>query len=105
LEYAHQSCSSLPAILLSATQGIGRQMANWSTAIAIPAYIVAACIHMVGANALLYGVGYPIAIVTPLHRATPSSGIPGAGENTERQRPSGANMVKKLVGLDLHFVV
>jgi hypothetical protein len=44
-------------------------------------------------------------IVTLLHRATPSSAIPGAGETRESSRLSGAHMVKKLVGLELAFVV
>ena len=44
-------------------------------------------------------------IVTLLHRATPSSRTPGPGENREVQWPSGANMVKKLIGLELYFVI
>jgi len=44
-------------------------------------------------------------MVTLLHRATPSSGTPGAGENRESSRLSGAHMIKKLVGLELYFVI
>jgi len=44
-------------------------------------------------------------IVTLLYRAAPSSGTPGAGENTESPRLVGANMVKKSVGLEQDFVV
>lgn len=91
----------IAGVLLCAKQGIGRQIANWSTAIAVPTYIVAACIHMVGAHALLYGVGYPIAIVTLLHRATPSSGIPAGGENTQNVVHSGLRADKKCVGLEV----
>jgi len=67
-------------ILLCAKLPFGRRVAYWATALSVPVCIFSALIHLMGAHALLYGVGYPIVIVTLLHRATPSSGIPSETE-------------------------
>jgi len=54
---------------------IGRQLALWGCAASIVAHLIGALIGLVGGHGVLYGVGFPIAIVLLL-RATPSSGLP-----------------------------
>jgi hypothetical protein len=69
-------------ILLCAKLPVGRIFAYWSVGISTPVSIFSAFIHLMGAHALLYGVGYPIAIVLMLHRAPPSNGVPSAMEDS-----------------------
>jgi len=77
----------LAGILLCAKLPFGRSVAYWAAGVSIPMHITAAFIHLVGAHALLYGVGYPIVIVTLLRRATPPSGVSIGTEGSEA--PSG----------------
>jgi hypothetical protein len=73
----------LAGILLCAKLPVGRIFAYWAAAVSTPVCIFSAVIHLMGAHALLYGVGYPIVIVLLLHRATPSSGVPSVAEQLE----------------------
>jgi hypothetical protein len=57
-------------ILLCAKLRVGRSVAYWAAGISIPVSFFSAVIHLMGAHALMYGLGYPIVIVTLLHRLT-----------------------------------
>jgi hypothetical protein len=53
----------------------GGQLALWGSTASIVAHLVGALIGLVGGHGVLYGVGFPVAIVLLL-RATPSGGLP-----------------------------
>ena len=54
---------------------LGRQLALWGSAASIVVHLTGALIGLVGGHGVLYGVGFPVAILLRL-RATPSSGLP-----------------------------
>src|SRR5262245_54061037 len=54
---------------------VGRQLALWGSTASVAAHLIGAFIGLVGGHGVLYGVGFPVAIVLLL-RATPSSGLP-----------------------------
>jgi hypothetical protein len=76
-------------ILLCAKRPVGRTLVYWATGISIPPCIFSAFIYLIGAHALLYGVGYPIAIALLLHRSTPSNGVRGVTEDSEARASTG----------------
>ena len=68
-------CLLIAGVSLFLKRQVGRQLALWGSAASIVAHLIGALIGMVGGHGVLYGVGFPIAIVLLL-RATPSSGLP-----------------------------
>ena len=68
-------CLLTAGILLFMKRQIGRQFALWGSAASIVAHMIGALIGLVGGHGMLYGVGFPVAIVLLL-RATPLSGLP-----------------------------
>jgi len=53
---------------------VGRDIALWGASASIVAHTLGAFIGLVGGHGVLYGVGFPVAIVLLL-RATPSRGL------------------------------
>jgi hypothetical protein len=70
--------------LLFARRRTGRSVAYVGAAMSVVACTVGAVIGLVGGHGVLYGVGYPIAIVMLL-RATPSNGLPVKSRDRESQ--------------------
>jgi hypothetical protein len=76
-------------ILLCAKLPVGRKLVYWAVAISTPFSIFSAFIQLIGAHALLYGVGYPIAIALLLHRSTPANGVRSVTEDSEARANRG----------------
>ena len=68
-------CLLIAGVSLIMKRQLGRQLALWGSAASIVAHMIGALIGLVGGHGVLYGVGFPVAIVLLL-RATPSSGLP-----------------------------
>ena len=68
-------CILIAGVSLFMKRQVGRQLALWGSAASIVAHTIGALIGLVGGHGVLYGAGFPIAIVLLL-RATPSSGLP-----------------------------
>jgi hypothetical protein len=69
----------IAGILLIMRRQLGRQLALWGSRASIVAHAIGAFIGLVGGHGVLYGVGFPVAMMLLL-RATPSSGLPIDGE-------------------------
>lgn len=75
-------------VLLFLKRHVGRRIALWGSAASIVAHVIGAFIGLVGGHGVLYGVGFPVAIVLLL-RVTPSSGLPIDPRNADtRSRAS-----------------
>ena len=61
-------------VLLFLNRQVGRRIALCGSAASIVAHVIGAFIGLVGGHGVLYGVGFPVAIVL-LVRVTPSSGL------------------------------
>jgi len=68
-------CLLIAGVSLIMKRQLGRQLALWGSAASIVAHMIGALIGLVGGHGVLYGVGFPVAIVLLL-RATPSNGLP-----------------------------
>jgi hypothetical protein len=68
-------CLLIAGVLLFMKRQSGRHLALCGSAASIVAHVLGALIGLVGGHGVLYGVGFPLAIVLLL-RATPSSGLP-----------------------------
>jgi hypothetical protein len=75
-------CLLLAGVVLFMKRQMGRRLALWGSASSIVAHMIGALIGLVGGHGVLYGVGFPVAIVLLL-RATPSSGLPIDTQNTD----------------------
>ena len=75
-------CLLLAGVSLFMKREMGRRLALWGSAASIVAHMIGALIGLVGGHGVLYGVGFPVAIVLLL-RATPSSGLPIDKQNTD----------------------
>jgi hypothetical protein len=73
-------CLLMAGVALIMKRQVGRQLAVWGSAASIVVHMIGALIGLVGGHGVLYGVGFPAAIVLLL-RAIPSSGLP---TNTEK---------------------
>ena len=71
----------LAGVSLFMKRQMGRRL-GWGSAASIVAHMVGALIGLVGGHGVLYGAGFPVAIVLLL-RATPSSGLPINTQNTD----------------------
>jgi hypothetical protein len=74
-------------VLLFLKRHVGRGIALWGSAASIVAHVIGALIGLVGGHGVLYGVGFPVAIVLLL-RGTPSSGVPIAARNADTPSPA-----------------
>ncbi len=68
-------CLLIAGVLLFMKREVGRDVALWGAVASIVAHTLGALIGLVGGHGVLYGVGFPVAIVLLL-RATPSGGLP-----------------------------
>ena len=68
-------CLLIAGVSLFMKRQVGRRLALWGSAASIVAHMTGAFIGLVGGHGVLYGVGFPIALVRLL-RATPSTGLP-----------------------------
>jgi len=68
-------CLLIAGVSLFMKRQRGRQLALWGSAASIVAHMIGALIGLVGGHGVLYGVGFPVAIVLLL-RATPSGSLP-----------------------------
>jgi hypothetical protein len=68
-------CLLIAGVSLFIKRQMGRRLALWGSAVSIVAHLIGAVIGLVGGHGVLYGVGFPVAIVLLL-RAAPSSGLP-----------------------------
>jgi hypothetical protein len=63
---------------------LGRHLALWASAVSIMTHLIGALIGLVGGHGVLYGVGFPVAIVLLL-RAFPSDRLPIDPQKTDRR--------------------
>ena len=75
-------CLLIAGVSLFMKRQAGRRLAVWGSAASIVAHMIGALIGLVGGHGVLYGVGFPMAIVLLL-RATPSSALPIDTQNDE----------------------
>ena len=68
-------CLLVAGVALLMRRQVGRNLALWGSGASIGAHTLGAFIGLVGGHGVLYGVGFPLAIVLLL-RAIPSSGQP-----------------------------
>jgi hypothetical protein len=68
-------CLLVAGVALLMRRQVGRDLALWGSAASIGAHLMGAFIGLVGGHGVLYGVGFPLAIVLFL-RAIPSGGQP-----------------------------
>src|SRR5215470_13430421 len=68
-------CILVAGVALLMRRRVGRDLALWGSAASIGAHTMGAFIGLVGGHGVLYGIGFPLAIVLLL-RATPSGGQP-----------------------------
>jgi hypothetical protein len=68
-------------IVLCFRRSAGGTIAIVAAKLSVPVSFFSAAIGLMGSHALMYGAGYPIVIVLLLKRATPSNGLPTAGDN------------------------
>jgi len=71
----------IAGIVLCFKRAGGGTIAIVAASLSVPVSVFSAVIGLMGGHALMYGAGYPIVIVLLLKRATPSSGLPTAGDN------------------------
>ena len=69
-------------VFLFMNRQVGRRIAYWGSAASVAAHTVGALIGLVGGHGVLYGVGFPVAIVLLL-RTTPSRGLPSEARNPD----------------------
>jgi hypothetical protein len=69
-------------VLLFTKRQVWRGLAYWGSAASIVAHTLGAFIGLVGGHGVLYGVGFPVAIVLLL-RITPPRGLPAEVQNPE----------------------
>ena len=67
-------CLLIAGVSLIMKRQLGRQLALWGSAASIVAHMIGALIGLVGGHGVLYGVGFPVAIVLLLRAA--SNGLP-----------------------------
>src|SRR5262245_52653507 len=77
-------CLLIAGISLIMKRLLGRQLAVWGSVASIVAHTIGAFIGLVGGHGLLYGVGFPVAIVLFL-RATPSDGLPADTQKADQR--------------------
>jgi hypothetical protein len=75
-------CLLMAGVALIMKRQVGRQLAVWGSAASIVAHMIGALIGLVGGHGVLYGIGFPVAIVLLL-RAIPSSGLPTSTEKPD----------------------
>jgi hypothetical protein len=75
LGFAGALCLLVAGVALFMRRQAGRNLALWGAGGSIGAHTLGAFIGLVGGHGVLYGVGFPLAIVLLL-RAIPSSGQP-----------------------------
>jgi hypothetical protein len=76
------SCLIIAGVSLFMKRQMGRRLALWGCGASIVAHMIGALIGLVGGHGVLYGVGFPVAIVLLL-RATPSRGLPIDAQNAD----------------------
>jgi hypothetical protein len=62
-------CLLIAGVALIMKRQLGRQLALWGSAASIVAHMIGALIGLVGGHGVLYGVGFPVAIVLLLRAA------------------------------------
>jgi hypothetical protein len=80
-------------VLLFTKRQVGRRLAYWGSAASIVAHTLGALIGLVGGHGVLYGVGFPVAIILLL-RITHSRGLP-----PEAQSPEARSTISQDAGL------
>ena len=68
-------CLLIAGASLLMKRQVGSDIALWGAAVSIVAHTIGALVGLVGGHGVLYGVGFPVAIVLLL-RAIPSNGLP-----------------------------
>jgi hypothetical protein len=83
-------CLLIAGVSLFIRRQVGRRLAWWGSAASIVAHMIGALIGLVGGHGVLYGVGFPVAIVLLL-RATPPTGLPIDTQETDARSTAAAH--------------